>query len=245
MFGKTQLDREQLQALLDRIKADALITPAVLLPMLERSTTPETEQVVLGYLEDVHSQWLASAADALKRLHASLSEPARPHLESALQIAHQSIADQQARLTEFLPLLEGGNAERGRAVFLSSKVACSTCHRVGTSGGQIGPDLTTIGAIRAGRDLIESIVFPSSTIAQGFEPYTIITTEGRVISGTMARQTADIVVLRDSSGAETRMRREQIEELSRQSTSMMPEGMERLLTHEELRDLLAYLQSLR
>ena len=41
------------------------------------------------------------------------------------------------------------------------------------------------------------------------------------------------------------MRRDQIEELNRQPTSMMPEGMERLLTHEELRDLVAFLQSLR
>ena len=93
--------------------------------------------------------------------------------------------------------------------------------------------------------MIESILFPSSTIAQGFEPFAVITTEGRTIIGTMARQTDDMLVLRDSSGAETRIRREQIDELSRQSTSMMPEGIERLLTHEELRDLLAYLQRLR
>ena len=112
--------------------------------------------------------------------------------------------EQQARLAEYLPLLEGGNAQRGRAVFLSKKTACSTCHRVGREGGQIGPDLTTIGAIRAGRDILESIVFPSSTIAQEFEQYLVVTTEGRVISGLMARQTADTVVLRDSSGAETR-----------------------------------------
>ena len=157
--------------------------------MLERSTTPETEQVVLGYLEEsIRSGW-HPPRDALKRLLASLSEPARTRLESVLQISpakYRGPASTTRR--EFLPLLEGGNAERGRAVFLSSKAACSTCHRVGTSGGQIGPDLTTIGAIRAGRDLIESIVFPSSTIAQGFEQYTVITTEGRAISGTMARQ---------------------------------------------------------
>ena len=151
----------------------------------------------------------------------------------------------RARLADYLPLLEGGNAERGREVFLSRKAACSTCHRVGSDGGEIGPDLTKIGAIRAGRDLIESIVFPSSTIAQEFEQYAAITTDGRVISGIMVRQTADTIVLRDSSGAETRLRRDQIDEMNRQTTSMMPDGLAKLLTHEELRDLLAYLQSLR
>jgi putative heme-binding domain-containing protein len=148
-------------------------------------------------------------------------------------------------LAEFLSLLEGGNAGRGRTVFFSSKTACSTCHQVSSEGGRIGPDLTTIGAIRAGRDMIESIVFPSSTIAQEFEPYTVVTTDGRAISGILAGQTADTIVLRDSSGAETRLRRDQIEEMNRQPTSIMPEGLDRLLSPQEFRDLLAYLQSLR
>ena len=73
VFGKTQLDGEQLLALLHTIQADALITPAVLLPMLERSTTPKTEPVVLGYLEEsIRGGW-RPPRDALKRLLASLS----------------------------------------------------------------------------------------------------------------------------------------------------------------------------
>jgi putative heme-binding domain-containing protein len=166
-------------------------------------------------------------------------------MQSALQTALSTTADQQSRLLDLLPLLDGGNADRGRSVFLSSKTACSTCHRVGSEGGHIGPDLTTIGAIRAGRDILESIVFPSSTIAQQFDQYSVITSDGRAISGIMAQQTDDTITLRDSSGADTRLRRDQIEEINRQPTSMMPEGLDRLLSPQEFRDLLAYLQSLR
>jgi putative heme-binding domain-containing protein len=58
----------------------------------------------------------------------------------------------------------------------------------------------------------------------------------------LTQQTADSVFVRDSSGAETRVHKDDIDEMDRQATSMMPEGMDRLLTREELRDLLAFLQ---
>ncbi|MEX2307926.1 MAG: PVC-type heme-binding CxxCH protein [Pirellulales bacterium] len=245
VFGNTRLDRTQLAALLHLIQGDALITPSVLLPMLERSTTLQTAPIVLDYLEGAVGGGWRPPADRVENLFDALGEPERTRLESALQAATRNTTDGQTRLAKFIPLLERGNAARRRAVFLSNKVACSTCHRVGSDGGQIGPDLTTIGATRAGRDIIESIVFPSSTIAQEFEQYAVITQEGRVISGIMARQAPDTIVLRDSSGAETRLRRDEIAEMNRQTVSMMPEGLERHLTQTELRDLLAYLQSLR
>ena len=52
-------------------------------------------------------------------------------------------------------------------------------------------------------------------------------------------------MLRDSGGKEVRLRRDRVQELRRQTTSLMPEGQERLLTADEFRDLLAYLQSLK
>ena len=153
---------------------------------------PRRRPIVLGYLEDsLRSGWRPSP-DALTGLFDKLAEPDRARIRIRIQrICRAATQDRQSRLAEFLPLLEGGNAERGRAVFLSTKTACSTCHRVGSEGGRIGPDLTSIGAIRAGRDILESIVFPSSTIAQEFEQYTLVTTDGRAISGIMASQTAD------------------------------------------------------
>jgi putative heme-binding domain-containing protein len=140
-------------------------------------------------------------------------------------------------------LLSGGDPVRGRAVFLGSKVACATCHRLGDAGGLVGPDLTRIGAIRSGYDLLESIFWPSSTFAQGYEPYTAATADGRILEGLIARQDADVLILRDSSGAETRLRRDDIEELRRSETSLMPDGLGRALTRDELRDLLAFLRS--
>jgi putative heme-binding domain-containing protein len=109
----------------------------------------------------------------------------------------------------------------------------------------VGPDLTKIGQVRAGRDLLESILLPSSTFAQGYEPYLAFTKDGEVRAGVISSRSADAVVLRDASGAETRLRRDALRELRRAEESIMPEGLDRALPDAEFRDLLAYLRSLR
>src|SRR5439155_26463326 len=89
------------------------------------------------------------------------------------ELLRQSAEQDQMKLARFEPYLNGADAERGRAVFFGGKVACSVCHAVGSEGGKVGPDLTKIGAIRSGRDLLESILLPSSTFAQGYDSYQI------------------------------------------------------------------------
>lgn len=82
---------------------------------------------------------------------------------------HGSAESEQ--LVSLESLLQGGKEERGRTSF-EIRAGCANSHRVAGHGGLIGPDLTKIGAIRAGRDLIESIVMPSATFAQDHDSYT-------------------------------------------------------------------------
>ena len=109
----------------------------------------------------------------------------------------------------------------------------------------VGPDLTRIGAIRSGRDLLESIVLPSSTFAQGYESYSLTRKDGREADGMIARRNADSVVLRDSSGAEQQFPNSEIAELKRRDMSVMPEALENAMSSDEFRDLLAFLLSLK
>ncbi|PYK98957.1 MAG: hypothetical protein DME19_10470 [Verrucomicrobia bacterium] len=145
----------------------------------------------------------------------------------------------------FLTSLTGGDAARGRSVFFGTTTGCDACHRTGPEGGRIGPDLTRIGAIRAGRDLTESIVYPSSTFAQGYEPWRVTTRDDEEDQGVLVERAAEYVVLRGASVAEVRIGRENIRDMQRGDVSVMPERLERSLTREQLRDLLAYLQSLK
>ena len=83
-------------------------------------------------------------------------------LQSRLADMRPSEAEVARRLMALEPLLRGGDVEPGRIVF-ERKAGCANCHQIGEQGGVLGPDLTKVGAIRAGRDLIESIVMPSAT----------------------------------------------------------------------------------
>ena len=147
-------------------------------------------------------------------------------------------------LVDLEPLLQGGDENRGQQVFLG-RAGCSACHRVGKTGGVIGPDLTRVGAIRSGRDLIESLAMPSSTFAQGYEPLRVELSSGEILNGMRARQLDDAFVLHDASGAETRLRSDKIKRVESSEVSIMPDGLLNGLTREEIRDLLAYLQKLK
>jgi putative heme-binding domain-containing protein len=155
-----------------------------------------------------------------------------------------STADAQ-RLALIDQQLPEGGALSGKQVFFGRRAACSACHRVGSEGGKIGPDLTKVGERRNQRDLLEAVVFPSSSIARGFESYAIRTVEGQSLTGLVVRETADSLFLRTADQREIRLRRDSIEAMKPSTVSIMPAGLENTMNRQELADLLAYLRSLK
>src|SRR5205823_12040083 len=119
----------------------------------------------------------------------------------------------------------------------STKASCSACHAIGYLGGTIGPDLTHIGKIRAERDLLESIVFPSASFVRSYEPVQITTKKGKVFNGLVRRETPDEVVLAVSGTEEVRVARQDIDEVEPGKVSVMPAGLDQQLTPQELADL--------
>ena len=86
---------------------------------------------------------------------------------------------------------------------------------------------------------------PASSFVRGYEPYTVATQEGRLYTGTLARETVEALFLNGSDAAEVRIPRDRIEDLKQGQQSIMPQGLDGQLTRGELADLLAFLQSLR
>jgi putative heme-binding domain-containing protein len=140
--------------------------------------------------------------------------------------------------------LKGGDRMRGEKVFFE-KGQCIVCHRIWANGGLVGPDLSKIGSIRAGRDLLESIVLPSSTIAQGYDTLNVTMKDGESYTGVRVGRSDDPLILRVASGAEMTLHARQIERVDRSKLSLMPEGLLNTLTGDEARDLFAYLQRLK
>lgn len=151
-------------------------------------------------------------------------------------------AQQRRRIEELLELLPGGDVRRGHVVFHSSKAACTTCHQLGIGGGTVGPDLSDIGKTRTERDLLESILYPSLSFVQSYEPVSIVTVEGKVVSGTVRDETADHLVLATGATEEVEVRREDVEEIQPSQVSLMPAGMDKSLSTQELADLVRFLK---
>ncbi len=191
----------------------------------------------------------APAATALRpseirRAFARFPEDVQRAASTLAQRSTTAAALDEARLVALRPLLDGGDAARGRELFYG-RAACSACHRVGQEGGTLGPDLTEIGRVRAGRDLLEAVVFPSASFAQGYETYAIVTTDGEVISGVVSAEDAESMTLRGADLSRVRIERHEVAAMERQSASLMPQGLDQLLKRDEMRHLLAYLKSLR
>lgn len=138
--------------------------------------------------------------------------------------------------------LQAGDAHRGQDVFRSSKAACSACHRIGYVGGNIGPELTKIGRSRSRKDLVESIAFPSHRIAQGYTSTSLLTKEDQVLSGLVAFEDDQRIELVVAADKRVSIEKRDVAQRSSSNTSLMPAGIDKVLTIQELSDLIAFLE---
>ena len=240
-LSQAKLTDSQLCSLASAFEAAGAAVAPALLSVYDR---PGSERVGLALARGVASIRNESPFNVgtlrrvLQRHEASARHPEVAHLLADLE---QANAQMSARLDQLTASMSDGDPEHGRQLFFGKQAACAACHRIGTAGAQVGPDLSKIAAIRQPRDLLESILYPSASFARGYEPYTVLTERGRVVSGIIARETAHDVVLRTNDLSEIRISRGEIDEMQPSRTSIMPQGLDTRLTQDELRDLLAYL----
>lgn len=135
-----------------------------------------------------------------------------------------------------------GNAGRGRAAF---RKMCASCHVAGGQGKEFGPALSEIGGKLSKRALYTAILHPSAGISFGYEGYVINMKDGSQAVGIVESETTGELVLRLPGGIATRYRKPEILSRARLDTSLMPSGLERALTEQELIDLVEYLATLR
>jgi len=241
-IGASQLSASQLTKLTTGLDAAGpLVVPALIKAFTRSSDEAVGQALVAALLKSDATVSLSpdELAGILRRYPDPVREAAKP-LFAKLGI---DVAAQEARLAELAPLLTGGNAAAGREIFFGQKAACASCHAVGNLGARIGPHLTTIGASRSPQDLLEAIVFPSASFVNGYRTTLVVTVEGKILQGVISAETTDTITLKTQDLREMTLRRDDIEEQRESSTSIMPAGLDRQLTPQELRDLLAFLQS--
>lgn len=223
------------------------------------ASTTELRELIRPYLRNTSSEVAIAFVNALSNSRfvvnipqQEISDIIKSYPAEQRELGNQLLdrlrkleQEKLSQVDRLLPLLEQGNPQKGRDVYFSQKAKCATCHRVGEQGQRVGPDLTTIGANRASRDLLESILFPSATIVRDYNAYTVVLANGRVLTGLIAHETQHEIELQQPTGSIEKVLREEIDEMSPSEVSLMPSGLEKDLTEQELADLIAYLVSLK
>jgi quinoprotein glucose dehydrogenase len=222
----TTADRQGAFAAIGGLTGDAPEADAILSAWLDRlaegKLDPEIELDLLDAAARRSAPALAAKAKAI--------EDARPKSDP---------------LAAYLPTLLGGNPRRGQEIVRNkAEVQCIRCHKVNGRGGEVGPELAGVAARGDRRYLLESIVQPDKQIAKGFESVVVATADGQLRTGVLREETDAELRLITAEGKTLAIPKSEIEERKRGS-SAMPIDLLKFLSRSELRDVVAYLATLK
>jgi putative heme-binding domain-containing protein len=218
-------------------QADAFILPR-LVPVFQGAQSPEIGKALSATL--LTSPSLDSFNEEnMQALFANYPAEVNPSVEQLMTKLRDVQASRLKRLKEMEARIADGDLERGRKLFFG-KAICWTCHKVGADGGKLGPDLTSIQRDRSAHDLLEAIVYPSVSFVREFETYRI-KTKTSDYTGIIQEQTPTALVLGTSPQTSVRIPREEIVSMEISNVSMMPQGLDQLLTSQEMTDLMAFI----
>jgi putative membrane-bound dehydrogenase-like protein len=244
IIGRSTPDRQQLLLIArDHLPKSDPLTLSTILDCFRSSKDEDVGRALVAVLQKSPSVLGTLGEDRLKSLLDGYPPQVQELSKPLFQQLHAAQRDRIERLEKLEPLLTaGGDVGRGRRLFFGEKVACSSCHTIGVEGRKVGPDLTGIGAIRSGHDLLEAIVFPSASFVPGHEVFNV-DTETERLSGVIKSQNKEAVVLITGPDGEVRIPRSMVKSIKPSKVSLMPEGFDEHLTKTELTDLLAFLQA--
>jgi len=162
----------------------------------------------------------------------AIRDAARPVLEQSASEREKVVKRYEAAFDRT------ADAAHGREVY---KTICIKCHRFAGMGVQVGPDLGTVQN-QPKQVLLEDILMPNKTIAQGYESYVVETTGG-TLDGVLGAQTSTTITLRHEQGKEDIIQRKDIKQMYVTNLSAMPPDLEKQIDIQQMADLLEFLKT--
>ena len=164
--------------------------------------------------------------------------------EAAKHLQLPATADAQPLPTVAELVKRLGDVANGAGVF-QKKNMCIVCHKVKGEGKDVGPDLSEIGSKLSREAMYVSILDPSAAISHNYESYAAVTDDGLVIVGLLVSETDESLTLRTQDGITKKLAKASLDEYEKLKVSLMPQDLQKLLTVQELVDLVEYLLTLR
>ncbi|MBL8891481.1 MAG: HEAT repeat domain-containing protein [Planctomycetaceae bacterium] len=244
-LSRIQLTPEHAQALLQKLEQQTINTILPAIAAINRVGSDELDRQLLEALPKLPIA-KSMATDQFLNLYQNRSPELKALAEETVQAMQRPPADISRQVQELLAELPEGNALDGLQVFRSNKAACSACHRLGYVGGELGPELSTIGSSRTRAALLEAILFPNVRLEQGYRTTKYLTIQGQTYTGIVVRQLdAESFLLQTGVDQTVVLRHDEIELQEPGTVSIMPSGIADVLSRQELADLLAILEAAR
>jgi putative heme-binding domain-containing protein len=136
-----------------------------------------------------------------------------------------------------------GDPARGEAIFRRADLGCFKCHALNKAGGNVGPELTALGGSSPVDYVVASVLDPNAAVKEQYTTRQITTVEEQVFTGIVVSRDPQRVILRDATGKLITIPTRDIE-AEREGKSLMPEGLTKFLTRQELLDLSRFLSEL-
>lgn len=165
--------------------------------------------------------------------------------ETVRNKARMLLADSKPNEAEVVSLYQPalaleGNAQNGLSVYSNN---CARCHTfAGQLGVSIGPDLSTLRN-RSKNAIMEDILMPNKSIADGYELWEISLNNERTLTGIISAESVNSLTLTNLAGQTTTIQRQEIEAIKDVKISAMPSGLEKQINHQQMADLLEFLKA--
>ncbi len=245
VIAKATLTNEHLSVLAEVLPQIGLLQRPLLLRAFSKAADESLGLALVGQLEKCGALNTLSAQDEAECL-GNFPDKVQQRLAAARAKLNTGAEQQKARVDELEKTLPAGDSLRGKVVFQHAKASCVLCHQAGYFGTHIGPDLSKIGSIRTRRDLLEAIAFPSASFVRSYEPVEVKRKDGTLAYGIVRNQSAQSVTL--TTGAVTpdvTVAAAEVAAMNPGAASLMPQGIDQILTPQELADLVTFLMSLK
>ncbi|HEV3339498.1 MAG TPA: PVC-type heme-binding CxxCH protein [Pirellulales bacterium] len=129
----------------------------------------------------------------------------------------------------------------GRDVFAKN---CATCHRVGPLGVDVAPSIAD-SRTKTQEQLLLDILEPNRAIDNNYVSYSVTTADGQSLVGVIAAETASSITLKQPEGKVISLARGDVEEIHSNGISLMPEGLEKNVSVQDMADLISFIKNWR
>ena len=226
LADSTATDRTNalLNAFLDRQGGSDALAAAI----KKQKLTIDVAKMSLRYMYSIGRSDAALSA-VLSEAAGVASDPTPPTQEEVAKLAEEVVAK--------------GDAARGELVFRRAELSCTRCHGLNRGGGQIGPDLSAVGGSSPVDYIVNSILNPNLAVKEQYVTKIFVLASGKILTGVVIDSDDNRVLVRDSQGNTITIPTADIEDEA-EGKSLMPQGLTKFLTHDEMLDLTKFISEL-